>query len=348
MNKLVLLKNAVGLAIIACTLVLATFSLPPGYESQSANAKQAVLWQNILADNNKSGSWYGFLDMALLLLRSDWVTGHTYSDIMPDGRKKLIHTVGSVAKAKIVWNGNNQKYTGMFKGANNLLVRASTAQEPTTDGITPALAVKALRDGIPSGNVIFMYELDGQSSLNMFEHNLCSHLAARPSFPLKLQLLGTKFKLQSAYPGCLGMSDFASFTESGASVTSPVFPWALVLQVNPSVKALLSGNTNINIADSLVHAIPSGSVLYKIFAVADPANFQNDHSLEYLGYLQTTSGFRASAFGDLTLFFKHTFEEEDLNQRADWNSYFGDSSAKRWETEGRAIYEPYLPAWTNP
>jgi len=82
-----MLLNAVGLAILACTLVIATFSLPAGYESQPGVAKLAVLWQNILADNNQSGSWYGFLDMAMLLLRSDWVTGHTYSDIMPDGRK---------------------------------------------------------------------------------------------------------------------------------------------------------------------------------------------------------------------------------------------------------------------
>jgi hypothetical protein len=341
MNKRFLL-NCVGLAILACTVVLATYSLPPGYETQTASAKLAVLWQNILADNNQSGSWYGILDMALLLIRSDWVTGHTYSDIMPDGRKKLIHTVGAVAKAKIVWDGANTKYTGLFKAANNVLVRASTAQEPTKDGITPALAIKALRDGVPSGNVIAMYELDGQSTLNFFEHNLCTHLAARPSFGLKLQILGKKFQLQSQYPGCLGLSDFASYTESGATVTSPVFPWALMLQVNPTVRSSMSSNKDLNIADSLVHGVPSGTILYKIYAVPDPST---PSTLEYLGYIQTTSGFRATAFGDLTLFFRHTFEEEDLNQRPAWASYFGDPNYNRWETEGRAIYEPYLPAF---
>jgi len=336
------LLNSVGLAIVACTIVLATFSLPVGYESQTASAKLAVLWQNILADNNQSGSWYGFLDMALLLIRSDYVTGHTLSDIMPDGRKKLIHTVGAVAKAKLVWDGSNQKYTGMFRGANNVLVRASTAQEPTNDGITPAFAIKALRDGVPSGNIIAMYELDGQSSLNFFDHNMCTHLAARPSFGLKLQILGKKFQLQSKYPGCLGLSEFASYTESGASVTSPVFPWALMFQVNPSIRSSMSSNTNLNIADSLVHGVPAGSILYKIYAVPDPST---PNVLEYLGYVQTTSSFRASAFGDLTLFYKHTFEEEDLNVRPAWATYFGDPNFKRWETEGRAIYENYLPAF---
>jgi len=334
-----MLLNAVGLAILACTLVIATYSLPPGYESQTGAAKLAVLWQNILADNNHSGSWFGFLDMTMLLLRSDWVTGHTYSDIMPDGRKKLIHTVGAIAKGKIVWNGNN-KYTGLFKAANNLLIRTSTAQEPNADGITPALAIKALRDGIPSGNIIGMYELDGQTSLNFFDHNLCTHLAARPSFGLKLQLLGKKFQLQSKYPGCLGVSDFAKFTESGASVVSPVFPWALMFQVNPAVRALMANNKDLNIADAIVHAVPSGTVLYKIYAVPDP---KTPTVLEYLGTLQTTSPFRTSAFGDLTLFFKHTFEEEDLSLHPEWNNWFGDENYNRWDTEGQAIYTPYLP-----
>jgi len=334
-----LLLNAVGLAILACTLVIATYSLPPGYESQSGVAKLAVLWQNILADNNVSAPWYGFFDMAFLLLRSDWVTGHTYSDIMPDGRKKLIHTVGAVAKAKIVWSGNN-KYTGMFKGANNLLIRASTAQEPDSNGLTPALAIKAMRDGIPSGNIIGMYELDGQPTLNFFEHNMCSHLAARPSFGLKLQLLGKKFQLQYQYPGCLGLSDFSKFTESGASVVSPVFPWALMFQVNPAVAALLKGNTNPKVADVIVSKVASGTILYKLYAIPDP---RTPTVAEYLGYLQTTSGFRTSAFADTTLFFKHTFVEEDLNLHKDWADWFGDEDYNRWETEGQAIYGPNLP-----
>jgi len=328
-------------AIFACSFVIATYSLPPGYENNSAAAKLAVLWENILGDNNQSGSWYGMFDMAALLLRSDWVTGHTMSDILPDGRKKLIHTVGGVAKAKIVWT-NPSKYSGMFKGANNVLVRLSTAQEADADGLTPAIAIKALRDGIPSGNVIGMYELDGQKSLNIFEHNLCSHLAARPTLPAKLKILGLKFQIQSSYPGCLGLSEFASFTESGAKVLSPVFPWALVFQVNPALTTSMSSNTKFDIADALVHGVPQGSILYKIYAVPDPST---PSVLEYLGYIQTTSTFHASAFADLTLFFKHTFEEEDLNLRPQWAAYFGDKSAKRWETEGRAIYEPYLPAF---
>jgi len=255
--------------------------------------------------------------------------------------KKLIHTIGAVAKAKIVWVGNN-KYTGMFKAANNVLLRASTAQEPNSDGLTPAIAIKAMRDGIPSANIIGMYELDGQKGLNFFDHNMCSHLAARTSFGLQLQLLGKKFQLQSRYPGCLGMSDFAKYTESGVSVVSPVFPWALMYQVNPQVRSLMAGNTNLNVADAIVHAIPSGTILYKIYAVADP---RYPSQLEYLGYIQTQSGFRTSIFGDLTLFFKHTFEEEDLAFNKDWSDWFGDTDYNRWETEGREIYEPYLPAF---
>jgi hypothetical protein len=258
---------------------------------------------------------------------------------MPDGRKKLIHTVGGIAKAKIVWTTEN-KYTGMFKAANNVLVRFSTATEADSNGMTPALAIKAFRDGYPSANIIAMYELDGQKSLNFFENNLCTHLAARPTLPAKLQILGAKFKIQSSYPGCLGLSEFASYTESGAKVTWPQFPWVLMFQPNPALSKSMSGNKDTDIAGVLSRTIPQGSILYKIYAVPDP---WSPNQLEYLGYIETTSAFRASAFGDLTVFFKHTFEEEDLAIRDDWADYFGDSDAKLWETEGRAIYEPFLP-----
>jgi hypothetical protein len=333
-----------SLSIFACAVVVA-FSLPPGYEQNSAQAKLAYLWENVLADNNKSGTWYGMLTMLGLFTRSDWVTGHVQSDVMPNDRYKLIHTVGGIAKATIVWGPNASKYTGLFQGARNVLVRGSCATAPDANGLTPALAFKVLRDGVPSGNVIAMYELSGQDNLNFFEKNLCTHLAARPDFPLKLQLLGRKFSLSSAWPACLGLSEFASYTESGTKVTNPQFPWVLMLQPNPVLTQKWAGNTNTDIPRQFINLVPQGSVLYKIFGVADPSI---PSGVEYLGYLQTTSPFRASEFGDHTVFYKHTFMEEDFALRPQWQAYFDEPGKKRADTEGRAIYEPYLPAWSSP
>jgi hypothetical protein len=102
----------------------------------------------------------------------------------------------------------------------------------------------------------------------------------------------------------------------------------------------MSSNTNVNIADALVRGVPNGSILYKIYAVPDP---NTPSVLEYLGYIQTTSPFHASAFGDLTLFFKHTFIEEDFKYHPEWQDFL--SVTAHLQSEGRAVYEPYLPAF---
>jgi hypothetical protein len=344
MSKRALL-HFIGLAIFACAVVIATFNLPTDYESNTAQAKLSILWQHVLGDNNKAGTWYGAFNMLGLFTRSDYVTGHSEMDVMPGGRYKLIHTVGGIAKATIVWGPNASKYTGLFQGAHNVLVRGSCATEPDANGLTPALAFKVFRDGMPSGNVIAMYELSGQTNLNFFENNLCNHVAARPDFGLKLQLLGAKFRLSSSWPGCLGLSEFASYTESGAKVLSPKFPWVLMLQPNPELTKKWEGNTNTDIPRVFIEKVPQGSVLYKIFGVKE---ISQPSQVEYLGYMQTTSAFRASEFGDLTVFYKHTFLEEDMNLRPDWQEYFDDPAYKRDQTEGREIYEKYLPAWTSP
>jgi len=341
-NRTLFLIGAIICAIIA---VFAFTDLPKNYEQNKGTTKLSIIWSYILADNNQPGSWYGTLDMIALLLRSDWVTGHVYSDILPDGRKKLIHTVGVIAKAKFVWV-NGIPYTGMFKGANNVLLRASTALAAETDHMAPGISIKAFRDGYPSANLIAMYELNGQKSLNFFENILCTRIAERPDLPFKLHLLGNKFKIQSSYPGSYGTSEFANHTQDGSWVgNKPVFPWALVFQPNPSLSNAMSGNKNIDIPSVLVDLINGTEVVYKVFAVPEP--FWTG-SLQYIGYMQLVSGFHKSKFSDMSLFFKHTFIEDDFSYRTDWPIAFGDKTKKQWEIEGQQVYGPMLPPWSNP
>lgn len=332
------------LGAIACVVFtsLAITELPKNYEQSKATAKQAILWSYILADNEQPGDWYGTLESIPLLLRSDWVTGHVSQDIMPDERKKLIHTVGAIAKAKFVWTSNN--YTGLFQAAKTIFVRASTALEPGNGKMTAGVSIKAFRDGVPSSSVIAMYELDGQDTLNYFQHVFCTRIAERPTLPFKLQLLGKKFHIQSSYPGSLGTSEFASVNQDGSKVTSPNYPWALLFQPNPDLSKLMASNTNPNIGSVLSNILAGNEVLYKVFAIDQPESLIPI----YLGYIRLESAFHQSKFADHTLFFKHTFIEEDFILKPEWKTWFGDSSLKRWETMGRAIYEPYMPAWTPP
>jgi len=172
---------------------------------------------------------------------------------------------------------------------------------------------------------------------------MATHIAQDPNLGLKFQLLGKKFELQSAFPGSLGLSEFASYTESGQTVTSPVFPWILLFQPNPALTAKMSSNTNLDVTHVLTSMANGNEILYKIWAVANPS----DTSATYIGYIQLQTPFVESEFSDLTLFFKHTFIEDDFAIRQDWQTYFSDPTAKRWETDGQKTFKRYLLPWSS-
>jgi len=241
-----------------------------------------------------------------------------------------------------VWTTNN--YTGLFQTGKTIFVRASTALEAESGKSTPGISIKAFRDGVPSSNIIAMYELDGQDGYNYFLNVFCTRIAERPELSLKLRLLGKKFKFQSSFPGSLGLSEFAAVNQDGSNVDNPNYPWALLFQPNADLTKLMSNNQDPNIGAVLSNILNGNEVLYKVFAVDQPENVVPI----YIGYLRLESPFYQSKFSDHTLFFKHTFIEQDFERKPEWNTWFGDKAYKRWETMGRKIYEPYLPPWTPP
>lgn len=101
----------------------------------------------------------------------DWV-GDTFQDSWFGPRNKYVHTVGNVAKCKYVPSGVNHNYTGIFEGgSDHCIIRLSTAAEPNAVNRTspqealgnfiPGVAIKFLRDGVHSGNMVFMYSAGG-------------------------------------------------------------------------------------------------------------------------------------------------------------------------------------------
>lgn len=75
-------------------------------------------------------------------------------------RPKLIHTVGMTANVAFKSKGNHP-YSGIFKGADNGIVRLSLAQKPEDKTIIPGFVYKFFRDGVPSANIFSMYGLTG-------------------------------------------------------------------------------------------------------------------------------------------------------------------------------------------
>ena len=110
--------------------------------------KQDLLWQSTLdftwenlpsySDAKTWGNRWKAVK-ALFTLDESFATE---SDFMPEGRVKLIHAFGSVAKVEFlpIYSDEN-KYTGLFKGAHGLM-RISLAGDPGEDNFTPGLALK--------------------------------------------------------------------------------------------------------------------------------------------------------------------------------------------------------------
>ncbi len=98
-------KLALSLLIAAYASASSWEKFGASYESQSAAAKQAELWREI-AVNPTTYGWYSSVSLGQLFVEDmtttiGW-TGDTFQDGWLGPRKKLIHSVGSVAQVKFV------------------------------------------------------------------------------------------------------------------------------------------------------------------------------------------------------------------------------------------------------
>ena len=84
------------------------------------------------------------------------------------------------------------------------------------------MGVKFLRDGVDSANVIAMYSVDGQPTMNWFANDFTNHIPDATEITLKP--LEAHFATQTKWITELGLSDFASYAQDGTPET-PVFPF---------------------------------------------------------------------------------------------------------------------------
>jgi hypothetical protein len=122
-----------ALSLIVCAVASASSweKIGKDYESKSAATKKAELWSEITA-NQETYGWYNALSLGGLFTESMdpslQFVGDTFQDGLFGPRKKLIHSVGSVAQVKFVPTANQEGYTGLFKGADHGLIRLSLAK----------------------------------------------------------------------------------------------------------------------------------------------------------------------------------------------------------------------------
>jgi hypothetical protein len=287
----------------------------------SAYAKDAAIWTYLTSDTTP-GDWYSQLQIAEIFVESASTTFEYVGDDMPkqgpfnlETRKKLIHTVGPIAKVEFVSTGNHP-YTGLFTGASYGYLRFSLAvkPDPTAErGFTPGIGIKWLRDGLPSTNAMAMYSLLGQKSFNFFEHDLTNHVPdLGPGASLPQKLLEKKFATASAWPTMVGIAEWARFTQDGKPVANVNAPYRLVFHPTTAIHYQFPNQTSLTLGQQL-SVLKKGTTVYELYAVDRPFG-----TPVKIGVVNLKTSPTSSHFGDRGLFFEHSPMEYDLSFHPEW------------------------------
>ena len=284
------------------------------YIAKSRQDKSDQIWAKV-TENSKSGSWH-FTQTLFVGQNEVFDTkGDEFDCGFTGCRNKTIHSQGNVGKIEWVDMGGHP-YTGIFKGGDSGYVRMSSAKpvDAKKHTMTPGMGVKFLRDGVDSANFVAMYSVDGQDSLNFFEHDWNNHIPDPHDatlIPLEL-----RFKTATDYIQTVGLSDMAMYAQDGTE-ESPVFPWAL--RFVPSGDFAFPAETYDTTFLDYLQTIPEGSTLFNVYAMDQPAELGGQEQL--IAQMKTKSTMVTSNWGDEHMFFRHQRMDDDLKYKPEWEPY---------------------------
>jgi hypothetical protein len=286
----------------------------PTYQSQKAEQKLNQLWEEITSDTTPFG-WHSLLTQLSIFVEDMQPTFETYSDVFPEGRKKLTHSTGAVAQVEYIAE-KDVPYTGVFKtGAAHATIRFATATEtnPKNEAWTnfnPALSLKILRDKVPSANIQAMYTAEGQKTFNPFGSDYSNHIP-HPTTK-KIQMLSKKFSEATPYTGRLGLKTVGQFDANGNEEANIKIPFRVIFSATDAVSKMFP-DTFADYLYNQLKTIPAGTAIYDVLAIEKPYG-----DAVKIGTIKTKTAFTTSMFGDTQLFSKHSFVEDDIKLNPTW------------------------------
>jgi hypothetical protein len=223
--------------------------------------------------------------------------------ILKDGRRKIIHTLGSVILVKYV--ATNHSYSGIFESGALGLMRLSLATAPSEDNYTPGFGLMFFIDNMPPLSILAMPSIDAQTVPNIFLNSYLTALKT-PKSKFSTWLLNHMFTNSLERLGFfehdplrLSVSHLAEFLTDGTKAKTVRAPFELIF--TPTVEAinLLYGIRDND--DFRVKLANKGKdkPLFDVYA----KDKNSDQVL--IGQLIGISNFKSSKFGDEKLHFKH-------------------------------------------
>merc|ERR1711944_32339 len=281
----------------------------PEFTALTWNDKHSQTWSNIVS-NNATGPYPNlpeiFTESMKTVFDNEW-------DVMPEGRKKYIHSVGAVCP--FVVNIQDSPFTGIFQtGEPHGMIRLGSAA-PIAEGsvATPGGGVKFFRSGRPSADFVILNQLGpiADENYNFFAVPLSNHIPE--DAPLALAPLALKFCQAKSCPTKVGLSDACKYDQDGNEVDNVVFPFKVSFVPTRDIKFREEYSELPEFMKQFTD-LPVGTVLYQLRGHQSP----DDEEGVLLGDVVTTDNCVTSLYGDTKLFFKHQYINEDKDLMSEW------------------------------
>ena len=236
------------------------------------------------------------------------------------------HSMGSICPFSININ-KISPFTGIFKPAHEVsgLIRLApnAAFGPGTLGLSPGVAVKFLRSGVPSANIVLIYDFLPLKSYDFFSVFVSNHFDANFEMLDKIPKIKFILKRFCSSGKCInkvGLSHLCSHDQNGIKADENIFPFKIDLvpgEINLPKEEPKSPEDYMK----LFNDIPVGSKVYSLKAYLDP----KDDIGMILGNIKTTGPCVSSYFGDTKMAFRHQPIEEDIATKPEWTKKYAEN-----------------------
>jgi len=298
------------------------------FEAKTFQEKNTYFQTKLTADTTRNS----YPSPAAAFTESMQTSFYDFRDEMPQGRVKVIHSVGAVCQFQLDVAANSP-YTGLFASGSQFgFIRmggAASWDVKDTVGPPPGLGIKFARSGIHSGSYVALVSVDAHT-FNFMQYNFSNHIGPSSSIPTKV--LAKKFQQASQCPAQVGLSDMATYSQSGERVATPKTPFKLYLVPTPEVQ---KANTPKSI-DTMMSELsfPVGTNLMTAYACGEgQGNSEVDPTAGgvdvacgkpfKLGQMVTTTQCTTSSYGDKSFFIRHQPIEEDWKLHPEMMNQFG-------------------------
>lgn len=319
---------------------------PPNnaFEMKDWQSKHAYWWKQLTADTRRESKYPNVLGITTESIQTSF---DNWKDEMPSGRKKYIHTIGSVCQFQLTITSDSP-YTGLLgPGAQHGFIRMGSAADYSNGGLTPGLGFKFGRSDQLSAGFVALHSLDLGQSWNFFKYNQSNHISPPEGATKALAL---KFNQASQCAPQVGLSDLARYSQDGTEHNPPKFPFKLFLVPSAEVQTPDKEKTPDEVHAEMA-AFQVGTTLYTVYACDRAMGDEmkpTDGGLEAacgsplkLGDVVTTSQCTTSAYGDKKFQIRHQRVEEDWELRPDFLKQYDAKKACGWS--GKSVSPSGVP-----